>query len=258
MIGTRANEKLYWNHRAGSYPRPFEPETLARTEKILRLLERAGVEFENRRVIDIGCGTGVYGLPLADRAASVLCVDSSRAMLAILRKERREHGISNVFCRLSSWADLPAACSAGRFDIALASMTMAVKRKSDLVKMEQAARERCVYIGWAGTRRNALMERIYRAHGLKYGAPPGAEAVVPALRGMGRRFTLSFMRDSFKKTASIPSMLREIGLSMHVNGVKLRKEWVQDMLKDRAVDGKVEQTTRVRKAVITWKPHDSR
>ncbi len=43
-------------------------------------------------------------------------------------------------------------------------MTMAVKDKADLRKMEAAAGERCVYIGWAGVRRNALLEKICSGH----------------------------------------------------------------------------------------------
>jgi SAM-dependent methyltransferase len=253
MNGTRDNEKLFWNNRAKDYPLPFEPETLARTERILRLLKRMGVDFANRRILDIGCGTGVYGLPLARGAKSVLCLDSSPAMLKVFRVERRRRNIANASSLLASWTTLPSSRLAGRFDIALASMTLAIKSRVDLLKMEKAARERCVYIGWAGIRRNTLMGKIYRKHGLKYKAPIGSEAVIPALSALGRKFTVSFVRESWEKTTLPSEALREIEVTMRVNGVELQREWVERLLNESARNGVVTRTTQARKALITWR-----
>ena len=89
MKGTRANEKLYWDSRAGRYPRPFAGETAAKTRRILRLLAGLGVTFAGQRLLDVGCGTGVYALPLAKTAKTVLGVDSSAGMLKVFEAERR-------------------------------------------------------------------------------------------------------------------------------------------------------------------------
>jgi SAM-dependent methyltransferase len=187
MKGTRANEKLFWNNRARNYPRPFERETFAKTGRLLRLLKGMGADFKRRRVLDIGCGTGVYALRLAGKAESVLGVDSSPEMLKLFRVEKKKRKINNAACLLAAWRALPAARVAGRFDIALASMTMAIKNKADLLKMERAARERCVYIGWAGVRRNALLQKVYAKHGVEYKAPEGGAAVLIPRNEQGRR-----------------------------------------------------------------------
>ncbi|MEU3983371.1 class I SAM-dependent methyltransferase [Streptomyces sp. NPDC026672] len=46
---------------------------------------RTAQEFEARRVLDIGCGTGVFALLLADRGYEVVGVDPARASLDVAR-----------------------------------------------------------------------------------------------------------------------------------------------------------------------------
>ncbi|MBI4352256.1 MAG: class I SAM-dependent methyltransferase [Elusimicrobia bacterium] len=254
MKNTPANEKLYWNNRARNYPLPFDPAILGKTRRILRLLRRLGTEFSGRDILDIGCGTGVYALPLARKAGRVLGVDSSAPMLKVFRAQARAAGIKNARCLAAAWAEVPPEKVRGRFDIALASMTAAVRTKKDLLKMEAAARERCVYIGWAGVRENALLEAVYAHHGLEYKAPEGAERALKALKALGRTPRVKFIRDSWTKSAAPAETLRDLEVSMRVNGARLDREWVRTLLEGKARGGQVRQRTRVRKALITWEP----
>ncbi|HAN04291.1 MAG TPA: hypothetical protein DCW72_09270 [Elusimicrobia bacterium] len=251
MKGNRTNEKLYWSSRADNYPTPFDRLTAAKTRRMLALLARLGADFSGKRLLDIGCGTGVYALPLAGRAREVLGVDSSAAMLRVYRRVRREHGIANAPCVLAEWGRLPAGRVRGRFDIALASMTAAVKTRADILKMEAAAPLR-VFIGWAGVRRNALLERVYADHGVEYRAPEGAERALKILAALGRAPRTVYLRDSWAKAASVPETLREIAVSMRVNGARFDEERTRALLKQFTRGGKVRQLTRARKAVIIW------
>ena len=254
MKNTAENEKLFWNCRAGNYPLPFDPSTLVKTARILRLLRRLGADFSGRDILDIGCGTGVYALPLAGKAGKVLGIDSSPAMLKVFRSQARARKIKNALCLQAAWAKVPAAGIRDGFDIALASMTNAISGKADLLKMEAAARERCVYIGWAGVRKNSLLEAAYAHHGLKYRAPEGAERVLKVLKAMGRKPRVKFITDRWEKSAPPAVTLREIAVSVRVNGARLDRPWTEAFLKSKSRGGLVRQVTRVRKALITWKP----
>jgi SAM-dependent methyltransferase len=252
MKGTRANEKLFWNNRARNYPRPFERETYAKTGRLLRLLGGLGVIFKGLRVLDVGCGTGVYALRLAGQAARTCGVDSSPEMLKLFRAERARRGIKNSSCLLSAWSALPAGRVAGRYDVALASMTMGVKTRADLLKMEKAAPV-CVYIGWAGVRRNALLDRVYARHGVKYEAPEGAALVLKVLKQLGRKPAVRYVTDSWVKKNSVEETLRDLEVSLKVNGAGMDRPWVEGLLKKLARRGTVRQTTSVRKALIVWR-----
>lgn len=251
MKGTRENEKLYWDSRARSYPLPFEPATAAKTRRMLRLLKGLGADFRGARLLDIGCGTGVYALQLAASAAGVTGVDSSAAMLKVFRAQRRARRIENASCVRAGWGRLPVSRVRGRYTIALASMTAAVKTRADVLKMEAAAPLR-VYIGWAGVRRNALLEKVYAAHGLAYRAPEGAERLLGILRALGRRPRTVYLEDSWARAASPEETLREIAVSMKVNGAKFDEAAVRRLLPPFTRGGKVRQRTSVRKAVIVW------
>jgi SAM-dependent methyltransferase len=251
MKATRANEKLFWNNRARNYPLPFEKETYAKTGRILRMLEGMGVGFQGRRILDIGCGTGVYALRLAGQAKSATGVDSSPEMLKIFRAQRRQRGIKNAPCLLCVWSAMPAARLAGRFDIALASMTMAIKTRADILKMEKTAALR-VYIGWAGVRRNALLEKVYGHHGVKYQAPEGAAIILKVLKKLGRKPAVRYILDSWEKKASPAQTMRDIEVGLTVNGAKMDAVWVTALLKRVTRQGQVRQRTSVRKALITW------
>lgn len=254
MKNTPAYEKIFWNARAGNYPLPFEPSTLEKTGRILRLLRGLGADLAGRDILDIGCGTGVYALPLAGKAGKVLGIDSSRAMLRVFRAQARARELKNARSLRAAWAQVPVRRIRGGFDIALASMTNAIRGKADLLKMEAAARERCVYIGWAGIRKNSLLEAAYAHHGLKYKAPEGAERVLKALMALGRRPLVKFITDSWEKSATPEATLRDIAVSVKVNGARLDRRWTEDFLERRAKGGVVRQVTRVRKALITWEP----
>ena len=254
MKNSPDNERIFWDSRARNYPLPFEAATLPKTSRILRLLSRMGVVFTGRDILDIGCGTGVYALTLAEKAGKVLGIDSSPAMLRVFRAQARARKIRNARCRTAAWEKVPAAGIRKGFDIALASMTMAIKGKADLLKMEAAARKKCVYIGWAGIRKNSLLEAVYSRHGLKYKAPEGAGRVLKILRALGRRPRVKFIRDSWTKTAAPDTVLREIAVNMKVNGARLDRPWTEAFLKRRTRGGKIRQVTRVRKALIAWQP----
>ena len=251
MKGTKRNEKLYWNSRAPGYPLPFGRSNSVKTRRMLRLLSGLGADFAGKRVLDIGCGTGVYALPLAASAARVLGVDSSAAMLSVYRAQRERRAIRNAPCLLSEWSRLPAARVRGRFDVAFASMTAAVKTRADILKMEAAAPLR-VYIGWAGLRRNALLERVYAAHGLKYSAPEGEKRTLALLRALGRRPAVRYVRDSWTRSATARETLREIAVSMKVNGARFDVERTRELLRPFTRRGRVRQLTLARKVVIVW------
>ncbi len=100
------------------------------------------------RWLDIGAGAGRYALPLALSVREVIALDPSAGMLAALRGQEAEHGITNVVTIEGRWPVDPAAGPAPSADAALiANLGYDVEEiGAFLDAMEAAAARLCVAV----------------------------------------------------------------------------------------------------------------
>jgi len=165
--------KNFWEFKSKKYPRPFDEGVIEKTKEILKKIESYGISFEGKDVIDIGCGTGIYGLVIAQKARKVLCFDISDGMINILKEESQRLNIKNVEAIVGDFRDYNFDKYKKAFDISFASMTPAIKDSKDILKMEYLSREFCVYIGWAGMRENKVYDDIFDYFEIKHYIPDG-------------------------------------------------------------------------------------
>jgi len=60
------------------------------------VLKQAGLELKDRKVIEVGCGTGRNTPWLAERAAEMIAIDFSKQMLALARQRVPDHRVRFV------------------------------------------------------------------------------------------------------------------------------------------------------------------
>lgn len=141
-------ERLKWNIKAKTYPR-YEPGNNNYEAGILRRIKENGVDFTGKRVLDIGSGSGMYTIRIAQTAAEVTALDISDEMLRLLAEDAAGLGINNIATVNKDWLEYEADKP---FDMVFASMTPALfpeKAKEKLLTFET---EKTVYIAYNGSR----------------------------------------------------------------------------------------------------------
>jgi len=247
--------KGFWNVKAKRYPLPFDPKTLRKTEEIIALAKGRGAMVAGARILDIGCGTGIFTLPLAREATKVTGVDFSETMLSRLNEEAGSRGIKNVDVLYSTWkdADIREHGFEKAFDTVWSSMSAAIRDAADLEKMEACSKQWCVFIGWGSIRRNTLMERAFELHGLTLTPPPGAYSIYGMLKNRGIKPTLDFVDTTWDWDGTIEEALVDIGGHIEMQGVACDKAALRELLSKEAQDNVVRHTTHAEQGVIVWR-----
>ena len=157
--------KDFWNSRAASFPR-FEAVDDTYEARMLRLAAENGVDFCGKTVLDVGCGSGMYTIRLAQQAALVTALDISEEMLRILMQDAAAQGLANIRPVLSDWQHFAPA---ERFQVVFASMTPALTDDAAREKLHACALEQVVFMGFTERKPSNIMAELYKHHAV---SPP--------------------------------------------------------------------------------------
>lgn len=170
----------FWDGRAERYAQHARLAD-ARADPLLRRLRR--VTDESSTVIDVGAGTGRHALALAAGVGHVTAVDPSAAMLALLRRQAQQLGVSNVSTIQASWGDADVAPA----DVAFSSFvaTLVADVAPFFAKLDAVAGRRVVlYLGAYAA--DALLDPLWRHfHGVPRAPGPTYLDALGVLRELG-------------------------------------------------------------------------
>ncbi|HEC1766362.1 TPA: class I SAM-dependent methyltransferase [Campylobacter lari] len=143
-----------WNKKAKSYAR-YNPNL----NEIQKATFAKLGSLQDKSVVDIGCGSGVWTLHLAQKAKSVLGIDSSSAMLEILQEDAKTHAISNIKTLNLDFENFYKNNNT-KFDLAFLSMSPALQNEKDYQAFLSLASKK-VYLGWASRRKSSFLDPIF-------------------------------------------------------------------------------------------------
>ena len=172
----------FWNRRARRFA-TTGPLRSAERDPLLPRLRRAVTPASS--LLDVGAGHGRFSLALAGRARSVVAVDPSRRMLAILRRSAREAGLGNVRTVLGRWPELGHGVEAA--DVALCAHVLPLipDARPFLAALDAVTRRRVfVYMGTFAP--DSVVEPLWRHfHGSPRKPPPTYLDAVAVLEELG-------------------------------------------------------------------------
>ncbi|MCG8688700.1 MAG: methyltransferase domain-containing protein [Desulfobacterales bacterium] len=154
----------YWDKASATYNTSKKEVRDRRLEKVLKGLEDKGLLFEGMRVLDIGCGTGMMALALAQQGALVTAMDFSAGMLDRFRADITPDVAGRITLIEEDWhkVDIQKRGWEKAFDLVVAFMSPGVATPEAFNKMIQCATKGCAIRGWAARRQHPILMDLWQ------------------------------------------------------------------------------------------------
>lgn len=148
-----------WDKKAKTYAR-YQNTLNTIQKQTFEYLQNLKISFQDKSIIDIGCGTGVWTLHLAKEAKEILALDSANTMLEILQEDAKTHTISNLKTLNLDFESFYKNNNA-KFDLAFLSMSPALQNEKDYTNFLNLAKIK-IYLGWADYRKSDFLDPIFK------------------------------------------------------------------------------------------------
>lgn len=214
IIFNKSNEKKwqrYWNSISNTYnERAKFDQQLALTT--IDMLYKEGIIHKDFTVLDIGCGTGNYTIPLAKRVSHVYALDSAKAMLDRLVVNAQKEAAKNIIPIHKSWY----RCSYKKeFDFVFASFCPAIRDTKSLMKMHRASRRYLCYVTACkevDTFKQIRKDIWERITGKPFGVYRSFDVIYPFnfLYAKGLRPSLKYLTHTYKYEDSIQNQAYQL------------------------------------------------
>lgn len=182
-----------WDEKAPFYAR-FNENLSPLQKEVFKELESLNIDFKDKSVLDIGCGTGVWSIHLARKTRHLSALDSSKAMLEILQNDSQN--ARNISPLHASFKDF-ASTNQQKFDIAFLSMSASLQDLSDFEAFLSLAKDK-IYLNWAKPRQSSLMSFVLSALNARKEAKNGFD-----LEDFLRQKNISFHKKIFNETRRV-------------------------------------------------------
>jgi ubiquinone/menaquinone biosynthesis C-methylase UbiE len=246
--------KKFWKLKAPNYPLPFDKKTLPKTKRILKKIKEENIIFKGKTILDIGCGTGIYTLPLALEAKEVTGADFSPLMLKKMKEVGKIKKINNLKTIYSSWENFEAKKYKKNYNIAFASMTAAIKTAAAIKKMEAVAKDYCIVISWAGKRKNTFMRGIYKHFDVEEKAPNFIGKITEVLKKRKRKYKKILIEDSWSFEGTAKEAALQALPHLQINGVDTSLKKLEGIIVKKFGIKKIRHTTFAGKGIVIWEP----
>ena len=179
----------YWDGSAEKYSGTEYKDI---RERIANDLLETGILKKDRRMLDIGCGPGLYEVLFSPHLKEVTGIDGSKKMIERLKEECSAQSCNNVRGIVEQWETFDTD---ERYDIVFSSLCPPLNNPESLLKMESYSSDLCIYVSSANTS-PSIQTKIWKDLGKEYSFG-GYNTEYPNryLLSIGRKPVLKFYKE---------------------------------------------------------------
>jgi SAM-dependent methyltransferase len=255
--GIKNKEKLtaYWRAKARDFPRPSQEGEMAKSRQIIASVKGMGVAVAGTKILEIGCGSGLITIPLAQEALQVTALDLSQEMLDLVTEEMVKAEAANIELRCCSWQAVEPSLEALQksYDSVWAMRSTAINKPEDLTKMELCSKAWGVFAGADAIRRAPVMEAILAFHGIPSILSPSAAEVFEMLEKRGRTPVRDTIRLVWDWQCPVEAMLKDITRHIELYEVAPQTAMIEDTVRAHCQDGFVHLRNAVDLGIVCWR-----
>ena len=236
-----------WDKKAKSYSK-FDGNLNEFQIRFFKILKDFDVNFENKTLVDIGCGTGIYSLHLAGICKMVLGVDSSTKMLEELNLKKTEFKIKNLQTINSDFKNFKTA---DKFDIAFLTMSPALQSEDDFKKFINLGNLR-IYLNWEEPKNSSMLEPFYKI----YKRNDKNKNTASNLQNFLIKNNISYKTEVLKEIRSANRSFNEAFENtiwhLEINGIKYDENKIKNTLLKMQKDGFIEDVIKSKMRVLVF------
>lgn len=255
-VGNKDAERSVWDDNAPNYR--DRPLPTAGTDLSMRCVAEQEMLSPEAEVLDVGCGGGVYSIPLARQSKHLIGTDVAPQMLETARFNAERYGTPNTEFLLIDWHsfELPQNWSK-RFDLVFANMTPAIQSYHTLDLMNRASRKWC-YLSKPVEWKNSVIYDLVEELGLWAEYRTFDEDMLfafNALRLEGYLPYTAYCRTQWHSTLPLEQAIRDYTARIDMKTCLNEKQrsFIRDYLISIAVNGMVSKDTDVLIAAMYWR-----
>lgn len=224
-----------WDKKATNYTR-YNGELSEFQREFFAKVEEFGVDFKDKTLIDVGCGTGVYTLHLANLCKSVTGLDLSTKMLECMTEDAKKFGILNLRAIESGWDEFNEDKI---YDIAFSTMSPAINSIEGFDKFINCGKTR-VFMWWNKQRHSNVLERFYQIYGNREWSNkfPQLEYHLDMRKIPFKSHILNEVRS---RDLSLEKVYADTIWHLEIGNVKFDENEVKDELLKMSKDGKINE-----------------
>jgi len=120
--------------------------------------------------------------------------------------------------------------------------------------MEDAANQTCVVFTWAGVKKNAFLDKIYKYFGIKRRAPNFAGDIEKYLNRNKRKYRKLCFWEVWNFKGTSKECAKNMLPHLEINGAKTNVKELTKIVKKLAKSRMVKHRTYAKKSLFIWEP----